>query len=127
MLQKKKMFYQNAFERSKCNSELMWSTIKSLLSSSNSSSLPQTLKLDGSVTTDPVLMAEEFNSYFSEVGALLADKIESSKESTFKTYMSKRISSTLFLNPTNPAEVLTSFLLLKPVNQVVMTTFLLFS
>ena len=101
----KKMFYQNAVERSKCNSQLMWSTIKSLLSSSNSSSLPQTLKLDGSVTSDPVLMAEGFNSYFSEVGALLADKIESSKENTFKTYMSKRISSTLFLHPTNPAEV----------------------
>ena len=66
------MFYQNAVERSKCNSQLMWSTIKSLLSSSNSSSLPQTLKLDGSVTSDPVLMAEGFNSYFSEVGALLA-------------------------------------------------------
>ena len=99
------MFYQDAFERSNCNSQLMWSTIKSLLSSSNSSSLPQTLKLDGSVTTDPVLMAEGFNSYFSEVGALLADKIESSKENTFKTYMSKRISSTLFLNPTTPAEV----------------------
>ena len=76
------MFYQNAFERSKCNSQLMWSTIKSLLSPSNSSSLLQTLKLDGSVTTDPVLMAEGFNNYFSEVGALLADKIESSKENT---------------------------------------------
>ena len=50
-------------------------------------------------------MAEGFNNYFSEVGALLADKIESSKENTFKTYMSKRISLTLFLNPTNPAEV----------------------
>ena len=67
--------------------------------------IPQTLKLDGYVTTDPVLMAEGFNNYFSEVGALLAGKIESSKENTFKTYMSKRISSTLFLNPTNPAEV----------------------
>ena len=66
---------------------------------------PQTLKLDGSFTTDPVLMAERFNNYFSKVGALLAEKIESSKENTFKTYMSKRISSSLFLNPTNPAEV----------------------
>ena len=83
----------------------MWSTIKSLLSSSSSSSLPQTPELDGSVTTDPVLMAEGFNNYFIEVGALLADKIENSKENTFKTYMSKRISSTLFLNPTNSAEV----------------------
>ena len=101
----KKMFYQNAFERSKCNSQLMWSTIKSLLSSSSSSSLPQTLELDGSVTTDPVLMAEGFNNYYSEVGALLADKIESCKENTFKSYISKRISSTLFLNLTNPAKV----------------------
>ena len=83
----------------------MWRTIKSLLSSSSSSFLPQTLKLDGSFTTDLVFMAEGFNNYFSEVGAFLADKIESSKENTFKTYMSKRISSSLFLNPTNPAEV----------------------
>ena len=58
-----------------------------------------------SVTTDPVLMAEGFNNYFSEVGTLLTDKIASSKENTFKTYMSKRISSSLFLNPTNPAKV----------------------
>ena len=101
----KNLFYQSIFEKSTCNSQLMWRTIKSPLSSSSSSSLPQTLKLDGSVTTDPVLMAEEFNNYFSKVGALFADKIESSKENTFKIYMSKRISSSLFLYPTNPAEV----------------------
>ena len=83
----------------------MWHTIKSLLSSSNSSFLPQTLKLDDFVTTNPVFMAEGFNNYFSEVGALLTNKIESSKENIFKTYMSKRISLTLFFNPTNPAEV----------------------
>ena len=83
----------------------MWRTIKSLLSSSNSSTLPQTLKLGSSFTTDPVLMAEGFNNYCNEVDALLADRIESSKENTFKTYMSKRIFSLLFLNPTNPAEV----------------------
>ena len=103
----KKLFYQSTFEISKCNTQLMWRTIKSLLSSSSSSSLPQTLKLNGSVTTDPVglLMAEGFNNYYSEVGALLFDKIESSKENTFKTAMSKRISSSLFVNPTNPAEI----------------------
>ena len=101
----KKLFYQSNFEKSKCISQLMWRTIKSLLSSSSSSSLPQTLKLDGSVTTDPVLMAERFNNYYSEVGALLIDKVESSKENTFKTAMSKKISSSLFVNPTNPAEI----------------------
>ena len=37
-------------------------------------------------TTDPVLMAEGFNNYFCEIGALLADKIE-------------------ILNPTTPSEV----------------------
>ena len=90
----KKLFYQNTVEKSKCNSQLMWRTIKSLLPFSSSSSLPQTLTLDGSVTTDPVLMAEGFKNYFGEVK--LAGKIESFKENTFKTYMSKRIFSCFF-------------------------------
>ena len=67
----------------------MWRTIKFLQSFSSSSSPPQILKLNGSFTTDPVLKVEGFNNYFSEGGALLADKIESSKENTFKSCTSK--------------------------------------
>ena len=91
---------------------------------------PQTLKLDGSFTTDPVLMAERFNNYFSKVGALLAEKIESSKENTFKTYMSKSQKEYLhrsFSTQQILQKFLTSLLLLKPANLVVMTTFLHFS
>ena len=74
-------------------------TIKSLPFSS-SSSLSQTLKLED------LLVAKEFNNYFGEVGVLLADKIKNSKENTFKTFIPQRISSSLFLNQRNSAEVL---------------------
>ena len=50
-------------------------------------------------------MAARFNNCFSEVGALIADRIKYSKENTFKTYMSNRISSSFFFNPTNAADV----------------------
>ena len=105
----------------------MWRTIKSLLSSSKSSSLPQKLKLVGSVTTDPVLMAEGFNNYFSEVSALLADKIESSKKTLLRFISQKEYLQRSFLTQQILQKFLTSFFLLKPAKQVVMTTFLLFS
>ena len=60
-------------------------------------------------------MAERFNNYFSGVGA---DKTKNSNKNTFKTYMSKRRSSSLFLKPTNPAEVFNIF--------SYMTTFFIF-
>ena len=85
----KKLFNQSTLEKSKCKTQLMRRTIKSLLSSSSSSSLPQTLKLDVSFTPDPKPMVEGFNNYFSEVGPLVADKIESSNENTLRLIRQK--------------------------------------
>ena len=73
----------------------MWHLIKFLLFSSRQ----QTLKLDDSFTTDPLLLAKGFNNCFSAVGALLAVKTENLKENTFKNYtvcQKKNIFSALF-------------------------------
>ena len=50
-------------------------------------------------------MAEEFNKYFGEIGKSLADKINDLNKNAYIKYLPERLSSSLFLNPSNLNEV----------------------
>ena len=51
-------------------------------------------------------MAEIFNDYFCTVGKNLADKFPVHKDNNFNKFLGTRISSSLFLTPTTPLEIL---------------------
>ena len=56
--------------------------------------------------TDPTSMANISNDYFCDVGKTLAEKIpDCSSVNEFKSYLHKRVSSCLFLSPTNPTKI----------------------
>ena len=64
-----------------------------------SDSLPTCLSDDGSSITDPSLIANHFNSYFSSIGKTLQSKIHSSHIDFFKYLKNPNINSFLFLLP----------------------------
>ena len=69
--------YQDKLETSKNNTAEVWRIIKSLLSSSRSdASLPQKLRHNNTFTTNPTLIANNFNDYFSDIGKILADQLK---------------------------------------------------
>ena len=100
-----KLFYQSTFEKSKYNHSPCGAQLN--LCRLLQAALPFLKHLYWMVPSPHIQYSclKDSTITLSEVGALLANKVESSKENAFKTYMSKRISSSLFLNPTNPAEV----------------------
>ena len=81
----KKLYYQNKLETFKSNTSEVW-RIKSLLSSSRSNtSLPHKLKHNNTFTTNPTLIANNFNDYVSGIGKTLADQLKPSSESEHTT------------------------------------------
>ena len=102
----KKIHYQDKLETSKNNTSEVWRIIKSLLSSSRSNtSLPHKLKHHNTFTTNPTLIANSFNDYFSGIGKTLADQFKPSRESEHIKYLTKRLHQSLFLTPTTSFEV----------------------
>ena len=64
----KKLYYLDKLETSKNNTAEVWCIIKSLLSSSTSNaSLPQKLIHNNTFTSNPTLIANNFNDYFSDI------------------------------------------------------------
>ena len=76
-----------------------------LSSSRSNSSLPHKLKRNNTFTTNPTLIANSFNDYFSGVGKTLADQLKPSSESEHTKYLTKRLRQSLFLTPTTSFEV----------------------
>ena len=93
-------------DTSKNNTSEVWRIIKSLLSSSRSNiSLPHKLKHNNTFTTNPTLIANSFNDYFSGIGKTLADQLKPSSESEHTKYLKKRLHQSLFLTPTTSFDV----------------------
>ena len=102
----KKLCYQDKVETSKNNTAEVWHIIKSLLSSSRSdASLPQKLRHNNTFTTNPTLIANNFNDYFRDIGKILADQLKPFSESEHTKYLTKRLHQSLFLTPTTSFEV----------------------
>ena len=102
----KKLYYQDKLETSKNNTAEVWRIIKSLLSSSRSdANLPQKLRHNNTFTTNPTLIANNFNDYFSDIGKILADQLKPISENEHTKYLTKRLHQSLFLTPTTSFEV----------------------
>ena len=98
----KKLYYQDRLETSKNNTAEVWRIVKPVLSSSRSNtSLPPELRHNNTFTTNPTLIANNFNDYFRGIGkTFLVDQLKPSSESEHTNYPTKRLQQSLFLAPT---------------------------
>ena len=102
----KKEYFQNLFVKVKNNVKSTWKIINSVLGKKRGKQLFK-LCIDGEEVVDEVKIANEFNDYFSKVAKNLVDEIPSdSSRKKFSDYLPRRNKSSLYVNPTNPAEVL---------------------
>ena len=76
-----------------------------LSSSRSNASLPQKLRHNNTFTTNPTLIANNFNDYFSDIGKILADQLKPFSETEHTKYLTKRLHQSLFLTPTTSFEV----------------------
>ena len=104
----KKSFYVNLFEE--CfihnNPRKIWSTINSLLhTKSDNPSSPSKLYINDIVVNNPVELADCFNHHFSEVGTKLANNLSPSSVCAVNDYLTKRVFSSIFLEPVASDEI----------------------
>ena len=63
------------------------------------------LRHNNTFTTNPTLIANNFNDYFSDIAKALAHQLKPFSESEHTKYLTKRLHQSLFLTPTTSFEV----------------------
>ena len=104
----KKFFYVDLCEECFIHNNLrkIWSTTNSLLhTKSDNPSTPSKLRINDIVVNNPVELADCFNHHFSEVGTKLANNLPSSSVCAVNDYLTKRVFSTIFLEPVASDEI----------------------
>ena len=79
-----------------------------LHSKSSSSSLPTSLKLNGSTIHDQTLISNYFNNFFCSFGENLSNFATSHENYEFRDYLFNRISSSIFLDSPSLSEIVKS-------------------
>ena len=72
----KKMYFHKEFDENKNNCHKMWKTTNSLLykTSTNASSPPNNIKINGKICDNQLVMAEHFNNFFVQLANVWREK-----------------------------------------------------
>ena len=104
----KKKFYADEFAKCKNDARNTWKILRNLLPCKHNSES----KLPNFITTtsnekfeEPQTIVNEFNKYFCSIGNSLAKKVTSTRVNSFKRFLSNRIVSSIFLEPTTHHEI----------------------
>ena len=83
----------------------VWKTIKEIINVKNNNDMPiNSLLIRETVTTNAKLIANHFDTFFTSVAAKLNEKIVKAKKA-FSHYLGQTTDETIFLSPTNPADI----------------------
>ena len=103
----KVMFFQKEIGKSK-NISSTWKTINKILRKGkhNSSLLPSNLNVNGIPLTNPSSLCSELNKYFCNIGLEMAKSIDkSSIKANLQSFYRKRVSHSIYFEPTNNEEI----------------------
>ena len=101
---KRDLFYKNLFDKYKKNMKATWQVINKLLGK-NKSSTNITLQCKDETITEPIEVANKFNSYFSSIADNIRKNIPPEPKD-FKDYLHNRGSTrSIYFYPTDPHEV----------------------
>ena len=84
-------YYATILEENKYNPQNVWKTIKSLLPNKRTISAPNKLKVDNISITDPTLVANTFNEYFTNIGVKLSAHLQSELADTVPTKLTENM------------------------------------
>lgn len=96
-------YYLDSFEFNRSNLKKTWSLIGNLIGHSRGSSIKRLL-VDNNETVDSLVIAEEFNRYFSTVASDLESQIPRTDRSPYDYLLDNNLSS-IFLSRVSPAEM----------------------
>ena len=113
----KKLYIARGLSKCKGDGCKMWEAVKTLIPSNStkkSKATPSELRIDGSLIQNPKLMADEFCKHFTNIADSILDSLNlTSYTSDFKHYLPKRVTDSIFMQPTDLAEVFAAIMSLK--------------
>ena len=106
VLKAKNSYFTRAFESSQHNLRQNWNLIKTLMGRKKSNNNQISLNINDETVTDPSVIAEQFNTFFSQVATNLDGNL--AQPTTIASNSSTNESPTsFFLFPVSPIEVST--------------------
>ena len=112
----KAMHYKNKFEEIKHNPKEIWKTVNSVLhpKRNNDSTTHISLNINDVLTDDPKTVANNLNTYFSEIGQKLSDSIKSNNKEDFRKFLKNQTSNSICLTPPSAIEIFNTIMSLNP-------------
>ena len=101
----RKMYFSDKLDKNKNNVNTIWKVINNIIGKNTKVKSPQTFCHEDNQYTNPSDVCNAFNTYFSNLGPNLADKITPST-GHFSQYLSRPCNNSLFFTPTNIHEIL---------------------
>ena len=110
----KKSYYENYFSNFKQNLKKSWETINTLTNMKKRTPLSKktSLLIDGVVTNDSKRVANDFNSFFTNIASTLDEKLPEPQTDPL-TYLSGDYPNSLAVTPVGIAEIITTIKSLK--------------
>ena len=109
----KKLYFHSELENCKGDGCKIWDLLYSLLPSKKNKQCLKTSEVSGDITHDPQLIAQPFCDHFSTIASkIVKDNPNPTLADSFKQFLNRRISDSIFLQPTEPGEILNTINLL---------------
>ena len=103
-----KLHFENELKKHANNPNKTLELLRTLLPGNNSQSetLPESLNLNGNKITNQHVIVKQFNEFFSNFGKNLAKNFDSTENETCRQFLSKRVRSSIYMEPPRVNEVL---------------------
>ena len=104
----KKRYYETKLEEIKSDLRQIWNTIRSVLPTNRknvTATSPCLLKINDCSVSAPHDIANYLNDFFSTIGSKLAERIDNSSKRDYFSYLTSRISSSIFLDIPSMTEI----------------------
>ena len=104
----KYLYHKTYFESCKTNIKEFWNGVNRYLNKNHlGNSAPTIIKIGNSVFTEPKDIADQFNSYFTQVAPSLVKKLnlKCGSSRTHYDYLGQPLASSFFINATSPDEI----------------------
>jgi hypothetical protein len=103
--QAKVEYYNRIFSLYKNDVKKTWGIISELLCKSNyKSSTVLKLVKEGKIINDPVAIANEFNSFFVEIGPSLSKNVSSPSDKSYRSFLKRQITSSFHFSSVSPTD-----------------------
>ena len=92
-------YYYSRFEKYKNDMRNTWVTIKEIISRESKTNFPESFQINNVLTKDKTIIANEFNTYFANIGYNLASKMKNNSNTTYDDFLSNPSLSSFIFQP----------------------------